>query len=248
VPVFNGYRFAKRLIECGELSFSDLFADPMHIQPELAAFIGAFLVGLMQQNLACHNKAQLVMTDQTYSPLKFVDHSTIETIEPRVMIQRRSRLVSLELLVLQPRAEFTIRLPSHLEVIGITYNAARSIGQLIDCATGDVFHTIDHGTMFNMSRNFSIVSLPVDKPISCRDGEIKVKFVFEGLRLPDRPPIGLELFGFVCRSKTEIGHCQVLVKHGFAVELDMVVSDRQVIKLSKLLNPLRVVSHGSDVA
>ena len=138
IPVFDSYKFAERIMAASNFSYEELFLNPMHIRREIGKFMGDIAIKYMQTDLG-RAKPQISKTELTYQPLGFLSHKDVRIEGIAELVQRETRLLKTEVLRIEPGARIHLSVDGPVEVIGLTCNAARSIGEFRDGRTGARF-------------------------------------------------------------------------------------------------------------
>jgi hypothetical protein len=174
----------------------------MHIRREIGRFVGTQAIKYMTSHGDQGRRVGRV-SDLTYCPIRFLPQQEITAHGKSHRIQRDTRLVSAELLRIPPGGRFCVPESSRSEIVGMTYNAARSIGTLRDATTGQLLHRIKPSSLYAKSRGLTLVALPMTQPLKLGTVPAVITYDFHGETTPTQPEPALEIFGFVLRE-TEI--------------------------------------------
>lgn len=200
IPVFNFYDFASRLTAQSGLDFKDLFLDPMHVRREIGHFMGKTAVAYMK-SVAAAGRPAPEASELNYRPLSFVPFQEVTVSCSRQIERRETKLAAAELLRITPgtRLDFAIKAPA--EVIGMTYNAARTIGKLSSpAAPEETLMQVKPSGLFAKQRGLTLVTVPMTRPLSVPGDAATLHYDFEGTVSDTQPSPALELSGFVLRS------------------------------------------------
>ena len=240
VPVFNFYEFAKELVRVSELEFSDLFLDPMHIRRELGQFIGQVVLDYMEQS--ADKPSGLEETELRYHPLDFVPMDRIEVSGDAEIVRRETKLASAKLLRIQPGAQLKFMVPDSTtgvtEIIGMTCNAARSVGSLTDPASGQELQNIKPSSLFAKARGLTLVSLPIKSPLRVSGSSAVIEYSWQARDLAEhQPDPALELAGFITRTVGRNAEAPVHIAScgNGPIALHEEVSETQMQSLAELL-------------
>lgn len=219
VPVFNFYALAKQLTATGQLKFLDLFADPMHVRNELGQFLGKTAIDYMQSVEGTQTKHRAKISSYHYRPLSFVQFQHFNIHGESRVLQRATKLRSTELMWIAPgsKIEFTASGPA--EIIGLTFNAARSCGTLRASQSDEISSDMRGSVLFSEKRVLTLVSHPFQKPLIFDSGLVSLHFESPDELKVGQPIAGLEIFGFILRSLEQ------------EIPLHVLTSSDEIIKL-----------------
>lgn len=238
VPVFNFYRFAERIAAQSDLTFSDLFLDPMHVRRELGQFMGHVAIEYMK-SVADAGAAPLVNNDLSYQPLGFVPFEQIVISGERNVVHHETKLAAADFLRVSPDNTMTVSaqgiLDGAVDVIGLTYNATRTIGKLQDSATQEPILQIKPSALFAENRRLTLVSRPVSHPLHMADGTADIAYYFDGETTEKQPAPAVELAGFVLRSAQTRLPVHIATHATAPVALEDTVSDADLTALVDML-------------
>ena len=211
----------------------------MHIQREIGAFIGDVLIDYMSK--ALENELVVEQTDMRYQPLGFVPFADVEVKGHCEQVARETKLRQAEFLKISTGAKIAVKQPEAMsgvaEIVGLSCNAARTVGSFHDGATGQTLHEIKPSSLFREDRRMTLVSLPFKTPLSFSDGTALLAYGYEGTRKENQPEFALELSGFVLRRSGEkqAKYAHVATAGMGRQAIDEQVSDKTVASLVKLL-------------
>lgn len=234
IPVFDSYKFAERIMAASNFSYEELFLNPMHIRREIGKFMGEIAIKFMQSDLG-QAKPQITKTELTYHPLSFLPHENVRVKGTAKLVQRETRLLKTDVLRIEPGARIHLSVDGPVEVIGLTCNAARTIGDLKDGKTGEPISKIASSALFSEKRSLTLVSLPLINPLLIKDDEGVIEYVFNGETKADQPAVALELQGFVLRHIGQDKPVHIAVSSPAPLALEDLVTDDELIALIKIL-------------
>jgi hypothetical protein len=212
VPVFNFYTFAEQLTAQNEMAFVDLFLDPMHIHREIGAAIGTALVDYMANRIDVTPIAS--DTPLHYDPLHFVGHQDCDITGYSALMHRESSLLQRDCLALQPGATITLHSPSAGLLTGITFDAARTVGTLVEMTSGKVCLSLKPASaFFRETRSLTLMTLPISDPIPLdADYSTTLRYDFNGALTDAHPLAALTLSGVVLRLTGQARPVQLLTR------------------------------------
>lgn len=240
VPVFNFYEFARNLTHVTDLEFEDLFLDRMHIRRELGYFIGQAVLDYMERS----KDKQLTSTssDLRYQPIGFVPLEEIDIIGSHELIHAKTKLLKTKLSRILPEAQIILKPRGRgsvdSEIIGLTCNAARTVGTLSDATTGQQLHEIMPTGLFTKARGLTLVSRPLKTPIQFKASKAVIEYTWQTCPLAEhQPDPALELSGFILRTVGQENEMPVHIAtcETGPVALHEQVSEAQLQSLADLL-------------
>jgi hypothetical protein len=235
VPIFNFYAFAKRITAQSDLAFSDLFPDPMHVRRELGRFMGQVALTYMQ-SVANTGRPQVAQTYLTYQPLSIVPFEVVTTSGERQVKHRETKLAAADLLRIAPGGQLRFEVHEAVDVIGMTCNAVRTIGNLHEAVdTKDPLMRIKASALFARARGLTLVTLPITRPLRVGSGEAVIGYDFDGTTTDTQPDPALELSGFVLRHVDTPRPVHVATHAMAPVALEDTVSDANLTALVDML-------------
>ena len=237
IPVFNFYTFAQRITTHADIAFMDLFLDPMHVRREIGRFMGQAALAYMK-SVKDAGRPATHQSDMIYQPLSFVPFDAVTLSGERQIEHRETKIASADLLRIAP--DNALRLATGkkeaVDVIGLTCNAARTIGTLHEgTQTGEVLTQIKSSALFAEKRGLTLVTLPIRQPLRVPNGDAVIHYSFDGTTTEAQPAPALELSGFVLRSAQT--HLPVhIATHATApLALEDTVSDADLTALVDML-------------
>lgn len=235
VPVFNFYSFAARIMAQTGIGFNDLFLDPMHVRREIGRFMGQAAIRYMA-SVAGAGRPSARQSDLTYHPLSFVPFDAVATSGDRLVEHRETKLAAADLLRVAPGDELRFPVGETVDVIGLTCNAARSIGTLHDATGADApLMQIKASALFSKARGLTLVTLPIAQPLRVNGGAAAIRYAFDGATTETQPDPALEVSGFVLRSTDKRLPVHIATHAQAPVALEDTVTDAELADLAELL-------------
>lgn len=199
VPIFNLYPLIDRMAAETGQPHAAFFMDPNHVARDVGRIFGAGVVDVMAE--ALHAPPRMVETDQLYRKLQFVGLDGLDVRGRTEQVTRSTRLTTADLLILEPDAELALkRADDHLEIAGMTFNAARSWGHWIEEASSQKVLEPFSAPLFSLGRELALVSWPLVPEPKCNAQSTRLRYVAGDLTGPDRPPMAFEVAGLVLRD------------------------------------------------
>lgn len=199
LPIFNLYPLVARLSKDMGRPTDHFFHDPNHIHRNLGNLFGAGIIDVMKTYL--EQPIKTIDTGLPYNSLTFAPFTDLRINGLSSVVQRSTRLLSVELLHCEPGARLTV-LQRHqqMDLAGITFNASRSWGAWLDTVSGAKVLESINPNLFTNKRHLTIVALPCAP--SCCLSAATAELIYEPVALegPDNPPLGFEISGLILRD------------------------------------------------
>lgn len=235
IPVFNFYDFAARLTAQSGLGFKDLFLDPMHVRREIGHFMGNTAITYMK-SVAQAGRPAPEPSELSYQPLSFVPFQEVTVSCDRQIEHRETKLAAADLLRITPDTQLEFPLDAPAEVIGMTYNAARTIGKLSPpAAPGETLMEVKASGLFSKQRGLTLVTVPMTHPLSAKGDMATLQYDFHGTVTDTQPSPALELSGFVLRSLEQSLPVHFCTHASEPVILEDSLSDTDLTGLAEVL-------------
>lgn len=235
IPVFDFYAFAKLLMEASGVTFKELFLDPMHVRRELGSFVGLSVLQYMLRVFASGPYQSKIVEATTVKPLSFVSWEKLNILGNNHVERRATKLLEAELLWVQPGAELSFSLSSEWEVVGVTFNAARSVGTLSNVNSKYPSIVIRNRGLFTLKRELVLVCRPLALPIKSHNGEFRISYQFVDDLETGQPVAGLEILGFILRSCERTEPLHILTAFDGETRLEEQVTSAEIAELAKML-------------
>lgn len=204
VPYFNTYDFIEGLVARQGFEAEELFLDNNHVLRRLGDFIGFHIVDILSR--LDPDRFDLVETDYSYWPLAFAPYQDLEVegegaSEGAQEVSRASRLMSCDLLSIPPGARITARHAGQGEIAGITYNQARTWGEIGVAGAPDPSLKITTPAHFDQERELVLVSRPLHPTAKFEDGRAEIAYTAGPAAPEGKPPVRLEMRGLILRDR-----------------------------------------------
>lgn len=245
VPVFDGYPLTARLMAAADCSYEELFLDPMHIRREIGRFVGDAVIKHMKAAYDAGGP-EVVQSDLTYQPLAFLPATALELQGRGGFETRASKLAEVTVLSAAPGARITLPfegvMERPLEVVGLSLDAARTLGTLCDADTGDVMTEIKDWALFSTKRGFTLISLPCNAPLRVDADSVSLSYDSREIEGEHKPDPMMDISGFILRAVGQDREVQIARTAQMPVVLEEQVTDTELAELVAVLttNPCGV--------
>lgn len=160
VPIFNVYRLFDLM---PDRPFRDWFMDSMHITREVVYHLGTVLADWMAKTAAGRPRQPLV-TERRYHPVEAITTERCALTGRSLLRHYENKMMKISLQRLEGPGQIELPIDRPAKIIGLTYNAGRTIGSLTISGEDTPFETIKATVLFSTERGFTVISTPVRTP------------------------------------------------------------------------------------
>lgn len=225
VPVFNIYDYIESLSQRYDLAPMDMFLDPNHVHRALSHFVGREIVSFLET--LDFSGLRLHEPDLWYRRLGFVPHGDLAVVGSSHETEQSTSILTRRLLHVDPGARIVCQPANRSELAGVSYNAARSWGELSDRATGTVVARIEYNNLFSLRRGLTLVTWPVKQKLESNGEPFELDYRCDPLEGEDRPPPGLQIQGLILRDLTARCPLAVLGEPGEGTRIERIVAQNR---------------------